>query len=983
MSKPVFPLARYTHCNHSYYAYGNTQAEDFLQCCSGVKKPSILSLANGDIRSCFYTLWKNFVSNAPQQFDGADILLNDINPAVLARNIVLIYLCLQLPDGVEDRKKYLCAMWAVWYCHELYPPHQKVLNGSLKLFLKYSESLETWDSPENPLRSLVHFTSPAVLVSIAKFWKTWLGKLGGSVSVKQMQSSRQKHLKLSMEGANFKDWEEFSLVTLRNNMLIVGSDSEHAIRARIPEVVLYLESGSFFAEHVFHVDLPPPPTDVNFTLYDRQDGTYTLFYVPPFNSYYHTVEFSPKTMIRAGVRKDACASMLVPSASFKSNPLWSNCIQQFSMWVQSSSAVLKKGVVSFTFNDQDALAFCRELQHGEAYGSNQFDAIFSSNLMDHVGLANLVLSVMPLLTPAGLFLAGTMMYRYTSMTCFDKYLSLCFGFDCKLLPVILGVRCINHEGAGYASPVMIQPCPERKRPQRLLIWQKATGQPMCISKLPSPAPGNVTEGLVGSFRSSISLTAHRENFDGNCLIRNYNIETALHVLQTFKSSLTASSDYQFYENLCSALLVDLKPTLWGLQTQALLHGLHMHFKVDEATCPMCRHIPVENFLGLFCAEVSKPYYGVMNFIAFIHPYSLSNLQELASLDEMHVIDCFDGSVSGQNIVLKFFAPKSFAACNLNVTFVCCLPTKKMEILSTTNLRSIEVEFVQYNFASTGTSALKRSCSVSQSFGVLLSNVYHQHSVVSEISVSDLLLESLANEPLKTNSISSSEIQLSSGALRLNVKFLYPVDYAGIKVELSRAQRNVKLFCPRQIHSFEEEKAIFVALPDHQLSLPPQDVKREVLQFHSFMQTVSDYRKVGSEANHAFKQGPLRLAMDVIANFFLYRDVVFFFIFSNGGICGQVFVNKLVFDYQNYAPAVDLAFYFSESNSRYQSDRRLQGRGMRVDEATCRELKKILMYFASRTNGDCKSAGANSVYRSFERMYSSLGQLFISCTTIQK
>lgn len=76
------------------------------------------------------------------------------------------------------------------------------------------------------------------------------------------------------------------------------------------------------------------------------------------------------------------------------------------------------------------------------------------------------------------------------------------------------------------------------------------------------------------------------------------------------------------------------------------------------------------------------------------------------------------------------------------------------------------------------------------------------------------------------------------------------------------------------------------------------------------------------------------------------------------------MDKLVFDYQNYAPAVDLAFYFPENNSRYQSNRRSKAWAMLVDDTTCDELKKVLVYFAFRTNGDCKSAGVNSIYYNF-------------------
>ena len=110
----------------------------------------MLVLGCGDIRSCLYTIWKNFDSKSLKRFDGVDFVLNDWSAAVLARNIIFLHLCLQLPDDAVERKKYLSAMWAIWYSHELYPYHQKTLNDSLKFLLKYSESLDKWIKKDNP-----------------------------------------------------------------------------------------------------------------------------------------------------------------------------------------------------------------------------------------------------------------------------------------------------------------------------------------------------------------------------------------------------------------------------------------------------------------------------------------------------------------------------------------------------------------------------------------------------------------------------------------------------------------------------------------------------------------------------------------------------------------------------------------------------------------------------------------------------------------
>lgn len=112
------------------------------------------------------------------------------------------------------------------------------------------------------------------------------------------------------------------------------------------------------------------------------------------------------------------------------------------------------------------------------------------------------------------------------------------------------------------------------------------------------------------------------------------------------------------------------PFLTGLQTQALLHDLHMHLTVDENSCPICRHSPIEEYIGLFCAEVPFLKAGSQHHLmAFIHPHS--SLQKGVPLDlyekDMQVIDSSDATMHDKTLMLKFFAPILFAMKNLNAT----------------------------------------------------------------------------------------------------------------------------------------------------------------------------------------------------------------------------------------------------------------------------------------------------------------------------
>ena len=142
-----------------YYPYGNTPwpAEDFLENVhpSSVKEPQILVLGCGDIRSCFYTLWKNFTPgpNFTPLFSGVHFVLNDHSAAILARNIIFLHLCLQKSIEVnsEDFSQWLCSLWAIWFL----PGHADILNSTLRDLLQYSINKSSWNSQDNPLNSLV------------------------------------------------------------------------------------------------------------------------------------------------------------------------------------------------------------------------------------------------------------------------------------------------------------------------------------------------------------------------------------------------------------------------------------------------------------------------------------------------------------------------------------------------------------------------------------------------------------------------------------------------------------------------------------------------------------------------------------------------------------------------------------------------------------------------------------------------------------
>ena len=49
------------------------------------------------------------------------VILNDSSAAVMARNVLFIYLCTQMPDDPEAVKKWIASFPPIWFCHEFLP----------------------------------------------------------------------------------------------------------------------------------------------------------------------------------------------------------------------------------------------------------------------------------------------------------------------------------------------------------------------------------------------------------------------------------------------------------------------------------------------------------------------------------------------------------------------------------------------------------------------------------------------------------------------------------------------------------------------------------------------------------------------------------------------------------------------------------------------------------------------------------------------
>ena len=971
----LYPLSRswYSGDYRFYYAYGNTSPQDFLQNVTAEREPSILVLGCGDIRSCFYSLWKNFDVKGPARFDGVHFLLNDISPAVLARNILFLYLCLKMPEEEVAMKKWLSGMWAIWYCHELHQEHYDMLNASLRELSRFSDA---WSNKDNPLHSLVKFNSPATKNAVKLVWRMWLHQDVSVSSVQEMLSSRAANaLKYGWELGNDVIASEF---VVGNTEIPFKPNAKFDMQARKSEVLSYSRSGSVYAEAVLGLKVPTSPTFVNSTFYEKEDGTYNLHYsLLPFSCFHQIIEFSGQYFANS-----RHVHMLVEDEHFSSMPYLANSVQQFSLWLSGSHKVLRSvSKLKFSVDASHALALCYDLgKSKKTHSSGRFDMIYSSNLMDHLTPPNLIMCAIPLLKNSGLLFTSTLLKKSVLLgeviSSFEKYLALSFSFASKYFPILLGVRCINHEGEKYTSPVMIKPCPFSLRDsmvamkEDVLIWQKLPSNSVPLVFSNRPLTPTLAEALLSFVQVSVFPLLKASELHQVTI--HLCVETAVKVIHNFMSNTRSDYSPDFWMPLCSLLQQHIKPYLSCMQTQLFLHGIHMHLTVSEQDCLMCLQEPLPKSVGLFSTTFYlKDDCKTPTFMAIAHKEGVDNadvLREIAkSNGDAHVFDCVSPSSGDGNFLqVYFYAPLNLVNEGYKVTVIASNVTSsgiassnKMN-LPTQPLGSLQIPFKSFVFFQS--SALEFGKFELPRIGTIVSHESDGDTSKLEISLSQHVLA--GSSKLQTKKMSSDTIRLSYGKYTCQLKFPYPIVYDPADIKVKKSDALMILQCPRAVQQFVEEQPLFIINPDKELAMASVEYSKSELEALSGQQFTLSERRIMEATGRDPSRMPVLLRVKESLVLLIHpRHTPFVcLLHPDRGVVAQILVNRRLFDYENRVPAIDLAFCFVEKSfaevvlTPWET---VEAFMIHVDEEEYHLLKSTFEYFASRTYGTCERTSDSS------------------------
>ena len=753
------------------------------------------------------------------------------------------------------------------------------------------------------------------------------------------------------------------------------------------EISGYRASGNCYAEEVLDIPLPRNAnTGINLTMFDREDGKYTAHYnLYPFEGYFHSHQFTAEFFDR--IKEFAKPKLLVSSEKFLSKPFLANSFQQFTMWIESTSHVLKckKNLISFNFCHQDAVAFCLyQMQKNEAslekvfHGKMlNFDIISTSNLIDHLGLPNMLLSCVPLLKAEGLLVTSSFKIRFFHMTG-NEYLDMSFGLGCQLHSVLLGVRCLGYEGK-FSSPIFMKPSPpdpsnvspmNLNNITRIFLWRKLPqSQKITISQMPVTERGNITEGLVKLFNVCSSSLLHC----GQIVCTSNTTETAIAFMEWFISGLDGRvSDHSYWEPLGAALKESIPAFLYCIQTQMLLHGIHVHLTFDETDCPICQQTKLNEVLGYFSVNVKISHHdhGSTYFLAYIH--RLKSLKEPNELHnqaqegkDVHIFDCFHITACEEStkLQLNFFAPLLLLNKGYNVSIYTVqrstfLNVGRVEF--TSSLASLRNTWTEYEFYPLAFE-LRQSICVEESLGRVTSHqVYDGCRSETTLKLSEDAL-SLPTSQLKMKRVSSSTVQINWGTQNYQLDSAFPIDYQKVKVNVSKMSKVLTVSCTRQIYDLEvEEQPCFIAIPGNQLCLVPIHLDPDFLSRHAEMQLTEQELSFDTSVE---RMTPLLSAKLFLKEVFLdtmTNKVIAYEIHTDSPKC-LIVVNSLLFDYNLRTLALDLAYCFLDGSK--ESSLLYTQWGLFIDrnkEELTPEcwgvMKKLLTYFGKRTHGTVQGQG---------------------------
>ena len=416
MYPPPFPNFHYW-----WYPIGNTPAVDLLRTtrCNDQGKVRVLSIACGDVRNILYTLFCERGFGAQRSYE---IIACDYEPAILARNVLILSLLVDLSKQPKSSRSTseMLMVWRIYY-------HTSVLKEDLRKIQEQSQkladctlSLSSWvASPYGKIFSLLTYDT---LQRLRRYWLLYADTQGLTPQELAAFDDRMKQSILLEIQENMKDEENFSTNTIRST----GAHCSHTTYMARPSSIRYTETGVAGGNKSDRDLLDKQggghgnPT---FAFSSSPEDKYAVHYASNPLDGFHLAHVYDKDVPAANLTEEAVRAAKT----------------EFSTWCDAFVAMVgEHSRIQLIVHCGDALNLCYQLQKQNitSVGASfleqislyvghwtsvplvfdgtitiakpvYFDVIDTSNLVDHVGILNVLAAAAPLLRPNPLSVLNT------------------------------------------------------------------------------------------------------------------------------------------------------------------------------------------------------------------------------------------------------------------------------------------------------------------------------------------------------------------------------------------------------------------------------------------------------------------------------------------------------------------------------------------------------------------------------------------------
>ncbi|KAK6503241.1 hypothetical protein TWF481_008270 [Arthrobotrys musiformis] len=423
-----------------FYPTGNSPAINLVAHIPPEVDAQVLSLGCGDVRNILFTIFTESTDHSGGELRKKyHFTCCDIEGAVIARNILLLAMIMKNENH--------STMWSIYYDIFLSEADSQALQRHLDELLSASEDIGSW--AKISVGSALTFGSKYTLAVVRRFWSAWAGVLKDV----EKQSQRRKSVEQELDKVVKSRGPRGTVLSLSR------SGGPLALEVLLPSI----DHFDHYWKHgtTDRHKKEPPVSNPTFTL-SKFGKKFSVHYgTNPLAGFHLSTAVVPLEF------SSGSAKTLFPvNKNSDFTRLVSCAMDEFKLWCNSfvKRQVQGRGAVTICFLVDGALEFCgsispesdvtgiKEVNESNATSKGyfynhpmQFNVIDISNLIDHVGTYNILLSVLALLRKDHLsYLSTETLLDYEfDLESETGALFHVFGVDPASLFTLLGITVVD------------------------------------------------------------------------------------------------------------------------------------------------------------------------------------------------------------------------------------------------------------------------------------------------------------------------------------------------------------------------------------------------------------------------------------------------------------------------------------------------------------------------------------------------------------